>query len=1311
MARITLTLLGGFRARFESRRPLAFPTRKAQALLAYLALPAGVAHPRDKLASLLWGSTVETTARTSLRQTLYALRKSLRRGDRSPLLIEGNTVALDPAAVIVDVARFEQRMKETSPASLLEGAALYQGDLLEGLTVGEPPFDDWLIGERERLRVMALEGLSRLLDHQRAADPAETAVQTALRILVLDPLQESVHRALMQLYVDTGRRGAALRQYQVCVQSLQQELGAKPELETTTLYEEILRQRPRAPLRTSAAAPDVVETIPAATGAPEGERKQVTVLFADMTGSMELLADRDPEDARTIFDPVIERMMEAVRRYEGTVSQVMGDGIMALFGAPLAHEDHAVRACYAALRMQAVVQQYAEEARRRAGVNVRVRVGLASGEVVVRAIGSYRHPNYTAVGQTMALAARMQQAAAPGAIFLLRSTLDLAEGYVTVKQRGPTAVKGVVGAVEVYELTGIGPARTRLQASVHRGLTRFVGRRAELEQLHRARQIAGDGHGQVVAIVGEPGVGKSRLVHEFIHSDRRPGWQILEGTSVSYGKTASYLPVIDLLKGYFSIQDRDDLREIGEKVTSRLRALDGALESTRPALLALLDVPVDDPAWQALSPGQRRQHTLDAVRRLLLREARERPLLVIFEDLHWIDGESQALLDALIESLGSARLLLVVAYRPDYQHAWGSKTYYSQVRLDMLRAESAGELLAALLGDDPGLAPLKERLVRRGNPAFLEETVRILVETKALAGERGQYRLTRPIEAIPLRAAASATVQAVLAARIDQLAPEDKRLLQVASVIGKDVPFPLLQAIADLSDEALRQGLDSLQSAEFLYETGLYPEISYSFKHALTHEVTYGGLLRERRRVLHGRIVEAIETLHRDRLGGAIERLAHHALRGELGEKAIPYLRQAGSKAMTRLALPDARAWFEQALRVVDTLPASPAVMAQAFEIRLELRPALNLLGEVRQAVARMREAEALADRLNDERRRGQACAIVTNLHSLLGEVDEALATGTRGLAIAERLGDPRLRILATTYLEQAHYFRGEYERVIELATANLAALPAEWVYEYLGATAPPSVYDRTWLALSLAQLGRFADAAGPAAEAIRLAEPTQHANTVGLAYRAAGMLHLIQGDWARARSLSEHGFQVFQTANVVIQLPSALASSAWALAELGEADAAAEQIQRGKETADRLSATGIVGHLAWSYHALSHAALRLGRVAEARRLGDRAIGFTLRHGGFGAHAEHLLGAIATHPAAFDAEAGEVHYRAALSLAAPRGMRPLVAHCHLGLGTVSVKAGKRRRALEHLTTAATMYRELGMPFWLAKVATETAALG
>jgi class 3 adenylate cyclase len=433
----------------------------------------------------------------------------------------------------------------------------------------------------------------------------------------------------------------------------------------------------------------LAEKILTARTALEGERKQVTVLFADLKGSMELLADRDPEQTRKLLDPVLEYMMDAVHHYEGTVNQVMGDGIMALFGAPLAHEDHAVRACYAALRMQESVRHYADEVRRAEGIPIQIRVGLNSGEVVVRSIGSDLHMDYTAVGQTTHLAARMEQMAAPGTVLTTGSTLSLIEGWVESRSLGLMPVKGLEAPLEVCEIVGAGAARSRLQASARRGLSRFVGRTPELDQLREALERAATGRGQVVAVVGEPGVGKSRLFHEIITAMPEPGWRVLESRSVSYGKSTPYLPVADLLKGYFQIEGRDTARQIRDKVTGRLLALDPAREATLAPLLALLDVPVDEPRWQGLDPSQRRQRTLDAIKALLLRESQVQPVLLAFEDLQWMDSETQALLDSLVESLPLARIALLVNYRPEGGHGWGRKTYYTQVRVDPLSPPGA----------------------------------------------------------------------------------------------------------------------------------------------------------------------------------------------------------------------------------------------------------------------------------------------------------------------------------------------------------------------------------------------------------------------------------------------------------------------------------------------------------------------------------------------------------------------------------------------------------------------------------------------
>jgi class 3 adenylate cyclase len=423
--------------------------------------------------------------------------------------------------------------------------------------------------------------------------------------------------------------------------------------------------------------------------AMEGERKQVTVLFADLKGSMELLADRDPEEARRILDPVLERLMAAVHRYEGTVNQIMGDGIMALFGAPLAHEDHAVRACYAALAMQEAIRRYSTEVRRTHGVEVQIRVGLNSGEVVVRAIGNDLHMDYSAIGQTTHLAARMEQLATPGSIYLTVETLRLAEGLIQVTALGPVPVRGMADPVEVFELVGASTLRGRFQATATRGMTRFVGRQIEIEALQQALARAATGHGRIVAMVGEAGVGKSRLVYEFVHwrdcvgAGRSPshhltGWRVLESASVSYGKAPPYFPVLDLLKRYVHVEERDDLRTIRAKVTGQVLTLDEALQEIIPALLSLLDALPDDSPFMTLDPPQRRQRILEALKRLLLRESQVQPLLLVFEDLHWIDTETQALLDSLVESLPPVRLLLLVNYRPEYQHAWGSKTFALQ---------------------------------------------------------------------------------------------------------------------------------------------------------------------------------------------------------------------------------------------------------------------------------------------------------------------------------------------------------------------------------------------------------------------------------------------------------------------------------------------------------------------------------------------------------------------------------------------------------------------------------------------------------
>ncbi len=1052
----------------------------------------------------------------------------------------------------------------------------------------------------------------------------------------------------------------------------------------------------------------LAEKILTSRSALEGERKQVTVLFADLKGSMELLADRDPEEARRLLDPVLERMMEAVHRYEGTVNQVICDGIMALFGAPVAHEDHAVRACYAALDMQAAIRRHAEELRRSQGVALDIRVGLNSGDVVVRAIGSDLHMDYTAVGQTTHLAARMEQVAHPGTTVLTADTLRLAEGWVEVKPLGPVPVKGLETPVEVYELTGAGPLRSRLHAAAARGLTRFVGRETELEQLRQALGRAAAGHGQVVAVVGEPGVGKSRLVWEVTHSHRVHGWLVLQAGSVSYGKATSYLPVVDLLKSYFAIEDRDGPRAIREQMTGKLLTLDRALEGSLPPLLALLDVATDDPQWLALDPLQRRRRTLDALKRLLLRESQVQPLLVVFEDLHWIDSETQALLDGLVESLPAVRLLLLVNYRPEYQHQWGSRTYYAQLRLDPLPPESAEQLLGALLGPDTGLDPLKRMLIARteGNPFFLEESVRSLVESGSLSGERGAYRLARPLPTVQV----PATVQAVLASRIDRLAPDDKALLQMASVIGKDVPFALLQAIAEYPERELHAAIGRLQAAEFLYEAAIFPDPEYTFKHALTHDVVYGSLLQDRRRTLHRQIMEAIERLYPDRQAEYVERLAHHALKAEVWEKSVTYLRQAGAKALARSAYREAVTCFEQALAALHPLPDTRQKIERAIDLRLDLRQSLFPLNELATVWRYLQEAEGLARTLDDSRRLGWVSAYMSGHHLHTGgHVTEVRTFAQTVEAIAERLDDVPLQIAAQYYLAAASHLSGDYRGTEDVCRKLMQSLHDHRTRERFGLAVFPAVMSRAHLARALAERGVFDEGDAHGQEAIRIAEALDHPLSVLWGCVELAYLKRVRGELSQAVRLLERAVAQCREWNITSHTPIAMAS-------LGHVYALSGRIGEGvsclKQALTAYECAGIGFPHSLSVEQLGEAYLLADQVENALACADRAVMLARGRGerGYEALALRLLGEIASHHQRPDVATAEARYGAAMALADELGMRPLQAHCHLGLGKLYRRVGDRASAEEHLTLAATMYREMDMRFWLEKTEAETTEL-
>jgi class 3 adenylate cyclase/tetratricopeptide (TPR) repeat protein len=635
----------------------------------------------------------------------------------------------------------------------------------------------------------------------------------------------------------------------------------------------------------------------------EGERKTVTALFADIKGSTELEQELDPEQARAIVDPALKLMIDAVSRYDGYIVQSTGDGIFALFGAPVAHEDHPQRALYAALRVQEELRRYSAKLVGDGGNPLQCRVGINTGEVVVRSIATGKgQAEYTPIGHTTNLASRMQAVAPVGSIAVAESTRKLCEGYFVLKALGPTRVKGVAEPVNVYEVTGLGALRTRLQRAAGRGLTKFVGRQREMEALKHALEQARSGHGQIVAAMADPGVGKSRLFFEF-KAVSQSGLVVLEALSVSHGKASAYLPVIDLLRSYFKIGPEDDERKRQEKVNGKVITLDRSLEDALPYLFGLLGIGEGDDPLAQMDGQVKKRRTLEAIKRILLRESLNQPLVVMFEDLHWIDEQTQEFLNLLADSIGTAKILLLVNYRPEYSHQWNSKTYYTQLWLDPLGRENAAEMLSALLGDSEDLNPLKRVIIEKteGTPFFIEETVQALFDEGALV-RNGATHLTKPLAQLKI----PPTVQAILASRIDRLPPDAKNLLQTLAVIGREFPLSLIQAVIRKSDDELNRLLSNLQLGEFIYEQPAVGDREYIFKHALTQEVAYNSVLVERRKQLHERIGAAREALYASSLEDHLAELAHHYSRSSNADKAVDYLGRAAQQALSRSAFNEA---------------------------------------------------------------------------------------------------------------------------------------------------------------------------------------------------------------------------------------------------------------------------------------------------------------------------------------------------------------------------------------------------------------------
>jgi tetratricopeptide (TPR) repeat protein len=1029
---------------------------------------------------------------------------------------------------------------------------------------------------------------------------------------------------------------------------------------------------------------------PSPVSAPNWEQKPVAVLAIEMTWPAIRVGDTSLYEPWTMTNHWEQTIVEKVQGFGGVVLPHLPSLVVAVFGVPRTLEQAPQRAIQAALAVRRLVVEAAE-----GGPFPELRMAVHWGEVLVDSGASDPMAHLLPIGDTLARPGRLLGYAGPGELLASAEMGQLVGGWCELRACEARLGMEQSDDIAAYAVVGMRPLGSSLAMHRQRPLSRFVGRERELAALDDLLGQAREGRGQVVGVVGEPGVGKSRLCYEFMQAHLNQGGLILEANVDASGQAIPYLPIIELLKSYFQIASRDDVSRRRDKVADKLHRLGQALASSLPAVLTLLDVPVEGAAWQALDPPQLRQQLLDAIKRLLIRESQLQPILLVAENLHWIDGETQALLDTLVESLPTACLLLLVSYRPEYQHGWGSKTYYTQLRLDPLPREQAQTLLNSLLGDDASLDPLRQSLWQRtaGNPFFLEESVQALVETQVLVGARGAYQLAKPLQSVQV----PATVQAVLAARIDRLSPQEKRLLQVAAVIGMEVPWALVQAVVELSEEELRRGLAYLRATEFLYEGSLFPDLTYTFKHALTQEVAYGSLPPERRRALHARIVEALEAIETEHLAEQVERLAHHALRGEMWDKSVAYCWQASTRAFARSAQQEVMVYSEQALAALTHLPESRGTQEQAIDLRLDLRHALLVLGKPRRALDCLCEAAALAEALDDQPRLGWVSAYMCRHCREIGDHHGAVASGQHALALVATLGDFALQVMARHFLGVAYHVLGDHRRALGLLRSNVESLAGDLLRERFGGL--PSVLSRAWLARCLAELGAFPEGTAHGEEAVRIAEAVDHPNSLIIAYLGVGFLFLRQRNLARAIAVLERGLNLCRVWHILNWFPDTASALGCAYACAGRLAEALPLLELAEQMVAPMTAMGgqslRVGYVSEAY-------LLAGRMEEAVQLAGRALALAreYKERGYQAWALRLLGEIAAQQDPPEVEPAEHHFSQALALAEELGMCPLQAHCHLALGTLYAKSGRRATARAELSAAIDLYRAMDMTFWL-----------
>jgi class 3 adenylate cyclase/tetratricopeptide (TPR) repeat protein len=1054
----------------------------------------------------------------------------------------------------------------------------------------------------------------------------------------------------------------------------------------------------------------LAEKILTSKAAIEGERKIVTVMFSDVSGFTAMSEKLDPEDVHAIMDRAFDVILNAVHRYEGTVNQFLGDGVMALFGAPIAHEDHAQRALSAALAIQEGLTPVAEEVKRTHRIEFRMRIGINTGPVVVGAIGRDLRMDYTAVGDTTNLAARLMAIAKPGHIVTSRRTQNLRDRVFVFEDLGEFQLKGKAEPVRAYALKSELGGRTRLEVSKERGLTPLIGRDRELRSLTAIHLRAADRHGAIALLVGDPGVGKSRLLYEFLRVVEAEGARVLEATCASYGRSMAYRPIVDLLRHGLGLFEGIAADEIQRRATEQLQSL--GVEGEDPAILLahFLGVTAPPEFLNRLSGPQLKERTFATIRDILHGMSEQEPLVLVVENMHWIDTASDEFLASFAASLPGHRVLLLLTARPGYAAPWVSPPLAETLTLDGLGAGDVRGMVRSLLSAEDVSEELFNFLADRseGNPLYVEEVLRQLQETGGIALEGGEARLSRADVTVP------PTIHDIIAARVDRLADTLKQTLQGGAVVGRRFGVSLVSRVLKVASDDVAGHLRDLHSLDFVFPTAHEPELMHSFKHALTQDVVYAGVLERRRRTYHTAAGVGLEELYSGRIDDVIELVAYHFGRGQVWDKAATYLRQAAAKAQARSAHREALAALEEALQALRHLPPTAETREQEIDVRIELRGSLYPLGDFERMLGYLKEAETMAAAIGDSRRLGLVSIHTAEYFRQTGRFAEARALAEQALALGEKLHDGPLRLYASHYLGLACHALGDYRRASQVLRAVTKSAATEWrtgafTGMVVGSWAAFQAITLAWLARCLAELGEFEESVEAGLRSVALAEELGSPYSMAAACIGMGYGSLVKGDLPAAARVLERACSITREANLALFRPQAvrLLGAVYLLA--GRID---EGVALVRTAADEVESKKLLMQHAIVLAVLGEACLFAGRGDEAAAAARRALSLAQERGqrGDAAAALYVLGETAARGAVDSGDAAQ-HYLTAIALSEELGMRPLLARAHLGIGRLYLRAGAPDRAEDHLLTATRQFITMDMPLWLRQATTTLSELG